>query len=320
MHHPSSPPGRRRSRFPWLRQRALVVPLAVAALVAAGCGSSASTPHRAGASLLPLGDGRVGDRPEAGSVFSCQTRFPKNAPGAFRDGEWIQGDQWDPEGKPTVDGEVEWPNAEISIAVEGSERVVTANGLPSHSTGSFPISPDDDAYAYDRNPNHISEQQVLLRLPASPSAAAEPSCVPGGMIGFTLTGAALYNALDAQGRDAAAHEIQDSCDGHPEKNGQYHYHSLTDCIDDSSGDGGGHSDLFGFALDGFGIYGPKDSDGDALTNADLDACHGHTGPVEVDGRTKTVYHYHFTEEYPYTLGCFTGDPIELPGTRPGGRR
>ncbi|WP_327188872.1 YHYH protein [Streptomyces xinghaiensis] len=293
--------------------------LTVAALVLPGCAADDGVADRADTELLPLGDGKISGGPEAGSVFSCQTRFPENAPGAFRDGEWIQGDQWDPEGKPTVDGEVDWPNAQITVAVEGSERVVTTNGLPSHPTGEFPVAPDDDAYAYDRNPNSVGEQSVLLRLPASPDKAGQPACVPMGMIGFALTGAAIYNALDARGRDAAAHEIQDSCDGHPEKNGEYHYHSLSECMGDESGASEGHSDLFGFALDGFGIYGPRDSDGHPLTNADLDACHGHTGPAKLDGRTSTVYHYHFTEEYPYTVGCFAGDPVELPGGNPSRR-
>ncbi len=37
----------------------------------------------------------------------------------------------------------------------------------------------------------------------------------------------------------------------------------------------------------------------------LDECNGHVGP---DGD----YHYHTTNEFPYTLGCYRGTPIELP--------
>lgn len=32
----------------------------------------------------------------------------------------------------------------------------------------------------------------------------------------------------------------------------------------------GHSPLFGYALDGFGIYGPRGEDGKMMTNAKLD--------------------------------------------------
>jgi hypothetical protein len=28
--------------------------------------------------------------------------------------------------------------------------------------------------------------------------------------------------------------------------------------------------------------------------------------VPWDGERRTIYHYHFTREYPYTLGCFRG--------------
>lgn len=44
-----------------------------------------------------------------------------------------------------------------------------------------------------------------------------------------------------------------------------------------------------------------------LTNGDLDVCHGHTGKLTISGKKQqTLYHYHATAEYPYTLGCFTG--------------
>lgn len=100
-----------------------------------------------------------------------------------------------------------------------------------------------------------------------------------------------------------AYEIQDDCSGHPEMRGAYHYHSLTPCIEDESE---GHSDLVGYAMDGFGIYGPRGEDGETLTNADLDECHGHTHEIEWDGEALDMYHYHATWEYPYTLGCYVG--------------
>jgi twitching motility protein PilT len=73
---------------------------------------------------------------------------------------------------------------------------------------------------------------------------------------------------------------------------------------------GGHSELVGYALDGFGIFGRYSEDGQALTNADLDECHGHTHEIEWDGATVNLYHYHAPWEYPYTLGCYQGTPID----------
>ena len=53
-----------------------------------------------------------------------------------------------------------------------------------------------------------------------------------------------------------------------------------------------------------------------ITNADLDACHGRVGPVRIDGRLVTTYHYRFTLEFPYTIGCFRGTPLALPHRGP----
>jgi hypothetical protein len=262
------------------------------------------------ADTLPLGDGRISSAPASGSVYACQTRFQGG--GAHGTGSWIQGNTWDPNAKPTVDGAVRWPDASIHIQVEGDRRIVRANNLPVHTTGRFPISPSDDSYRYDRNPNSIRAQSVLLDLPALPTLAARPSCVPMGMIGFSLTGAALYNALDGMGRDAPAHEIQDTCQGHPQRSGQYHYHDNSPCMIDKRSAAGGHSDLVAYALDGFGIYGLYGSDRKPMTNASLDACHGHSHRIDWDGQSRELYHYHMSKEYPYSIGCFRGQVSAVP--------
>ncbi len=262
----------------------------------------AHDPH---AGALPLGDGRLSATAQRGAVMPCTMRFPGGG-GAHRAGDWIRGGLWYPAEKPRVEGSVPWPDARISVTVEGTQRVVRANQLPSHATGEFPIRPGSAAHAYDRNPNRVTAQEVLLRLPATPLVAAAPGCVPMGMIGFALSGAAIFNAFDLAGRDAPAYEIQDACNGHPEPGGGYHYHDWSGCLPDAAGKAGGHSALVGYMLDGFGIYGPHGEGGAPVTNADLDECHGHTHEVEHNGQRTSVYHYHFTREYPYTLGCFRG--------------
>jgi hypothetical protein len=254
---------------------------------------------------LPLGDGKVSSQPQTGYVFACPT--PPGPPlGSDRQGEWIQGEWWNPEGKPVVDGEVFWGNTWIETHFENNQRVIRANNVPYHPTGIFPISPNDDAYQYDRNPNALRDQNILLTLPIIPTEADQPSCLPMGMIGFANTGVAIYSALDAQQRDAPAHEIQDQCKGHPEVSGQYHYHDWSDCIEDFAGRGGQHSSLIGYALDGFGIFGFWGEYGQELHNFDLDACHGHKHWIIWEGGWREMYHYHITHEYPYTLGCFKG--------------
>lgn len=252
---------------------------------------------------LELGDGKYSTSPQAGYVYSCQTQF--NGVGSTGTGSWMNGDgTWDATKKAVVDGSITWPHS-FTITVQGDQRVFTGNNLPNHPTGNYPISPSDDAYAVDRNPNSIEEQTVSFSVPANPIAAAQPNCV-GGEVGILLSGVVLFNAFDAMGRDAVAHEVQDECDGHPQQSGFYHYHNLSDCIEDSSTSG--HSSLVGYAFDGYGIYGCYGEDGKEVTNEDLDACHGHTHEVEWDGQMVEMYHYHATHEFPYTVGCFHGTP------------
>ncbi|MEP6620666.1 MAG: YHYH protein [bacterium] len=254
---------------------------------------------------LPLGDGNISTSPRVGYVYSCQTTFGNNG-APLGSAPWIAGSTWNQTSKPTVQGEVLWPNSHVSITVVGAERIVSANNLPSHATGVFPIDRSDPVHQYDGNPNPIAEQTILLRLAASPQAAAAPTCVPQGLIGFTTSGAALYNALDGAGRDAAAHEVQDRCAGHPQGMGQYHYHSWSTCLHDVAESQSQHSDLIGYALDGYGVFGQLGEGGRRLANADLDACHGHTHAIPWDGQSQTMYHYHMTREYPYSVGCFHG--------------
>ncbi len=251
------------------------------------------------AQSLPLGDGHVADHPAKGYVYACQMHF--RGGGARHDGPWFHGDRWNPLEKPHVQGSVLWPDAEFTFTLQGSDLLFRGNGLPlKEPTGIFPIARTDPAYQFDTNPNSIEAQDLEFEIPAHPVLADAPGCLPMGMIGFTVSGVALYNALDDAGRDAAAHEIQDKCDGHPQANSQYHYHNASPCIPGIETDR-----LVGWALDGFPIFGLKDAKGEELTDADLDACHGRREKVTVDGRTYP-YAYHMTREYPYILGCFAG--------------
>jgi len=263
----------------------------------------------------PVGDGNISSEPRRGLLFSCQQRFNPNAPGSRRTGVWIEDGIFYPDRKPIVGGSVTWPDAFVEVTVEGVRRVVRANNLQTHATGIFPIRRTDPAYEYDRNPGRIREQDIQLNLPLVPQRADVPSCVPMGMIAFTLVGGALYNALDARGRDAAAHEILDRCAGHPQQQGQYHYHDHAPCLTEGV-DANGHSVLVAYALDGFGVFGNLEVGGRALGNDDLDECHGHTGPARWNGAITEVYHYHLTDAYPYSIGCFRGTPVTL--APPGG--
>jgi hypothetical protein len=248
---------------------------------------------------LPVGDGRVTDHPAVGNVFACNQNFRLG--GARHVGEWFHGDTWNPLEKPHVQGEITWPEARFDIRQSGSSLVVTGNGLPVGApTGTFPIRRSDPAYDYDTNPNPISAIEMSFSIPGKPVRAQSPGCLSMGMVGFTVSGVAFYNALDDAGNDAAAHEVQDICNGHPQGKGQYHYHSGSPCLEGADRDA-----HVGWALDGYPILGMIDAAGRTLHNEDLDACHGRSEDVTIDGRTYD-YAYRLTPEYPYTLGCYTG--------------
>jgi hypothetical protein len=270
--------------------------------------AAAEAATRVDPTALPLGDGNVSTSPKVGYVDSCQTRFG-NVGGAQAVGPWINtaAKTWNSTTKIAVQGAVSWSNASFSATVSGGRRVVKTNDHPrGHTTRTFPIGASDPAVSYDRNPNHIAAQSITWSLPANPTAASSPSCTNGGPVGVLTDGVLLFNALDGEGRDAVAHEVLDSCGGHPEMTSAYHHHEVPSCILDQAT---GRSTLVGYAKDGYGVYVERDSNGDVVTNASLDACHGRTSTVTWNGKKKKLYHYDATLEYPYAIGCYHGTPI-----------
>jgi hypothetical protein len=305
----------------------------VAAVLIGGCGASAATASnasRVGAAgyatspasagridprALPLGDGYVSTNPMVGYVDSCTTTF--GAGGAESSVPWIdaKGKTWNALAKLTVRGSVSWPSAYYRTADAHGRRLLTFDDLPiDHPTGTFPIATSDPAYRYDHNPNHIAAQSFSWSLPLHPQAAARPTCTGLGPIGVLDDGVLLFNALDAGGRDAAAHELQDACGGHPNGMDEYHHHDVPACILEKTPNG--RSTLVGYALDGYGIYVEKNRHGGLPTNRELDGCHGTTSTVGWNGKPTRIYHYVATLEYPYTVGCFHGTPITISHSPP----
>jgi predicted secreted protein len=249
-----------------------------------------------------------------GYAFMC-TGGIAGGGGAIGKGPWFNGDgtTWNSLTKLVVSGVVSWVSS-FTISLSGSTRNANGNGLPTHTTGTFPVSSTDAVYAYDGNPNTISAQTIAWGLPGSPTVNATPTCLNGGSIGVLLTGVRLFAPTDALNRDAVAWEAQDSCQGHPQGSGQYHYHSISSCMAQTAATrdaAGQHSPLVGYAADGFGIYGNLGEGGVALTNAVLDECHGHSHAVTINGVSTVQYHYHKTLEFPYALGCYRGTPVRV---------
>ena len=254
--------------------------------------------------LLPVGDGRYQTSgPKVGYVYACASYASSlTGGGAFARGPWFTNNntEYNVSQKISVQGSVSGQPS-FTKSVSGGTRTIRTNDLPSHPTGTFPIASSDPAYQYDRNPNRISAQSFTFDLPAAPTYG--PAQCMGGQVGVMLDGVVLYNAFDAGGRDAGAWEIQDSCDGHPQPSGAYHYHTFSSCITDRS-----VYDVIGFALDGTPITGPQLGAGNVLTTSDLDVCHGISGRITLDGKSVTTYHYVMTEDFPYSVSCFRATP------------
>ena len=190
----------------------------------------------------------------------------------------------------------------VTVSLEGSTVVLRSTSVPDHKSPYWGVghalyeAPHDGMVV---NPNRIVSQTLTLRVPSSPTLASTPSDTPMGPIGMAVNGVPLFNQY-AAGRTPLTSEIAtfDRHNGHPQQTGQYHYHLEPAWLTA----GNGPSSLIGVLLDGFPVYGPKETDG--TTPSALDSCNGHThATVDVPaGR----YHYHVTAASPYISGCYKG--------------
>jgi hypothetical protein len=262
--------------------------------------------------ILPVGDGKyTASGAKKGYVYVCGSyanNLDTEPAGAMVRGPWFTNNnqEYDISKKLHVEGSVMW-TADFSMQSKDGKRVVITNDLPTHPTGIFPIAATDPAYSYDRNPNSIAGQTFTYSLDAGPAYSSTPNCI-GGTVGIMLTGVQLNSAFDAGGRDAGAWEVQDGCNGHPQQQGVYHYHTLSSCIKDVD-----VSNVIGCALDGFPVTGPQLSKDNILTSGDLDECHGIVSQITLDGKKVTMYHYVMTEDFPYSISCYRGTAIQPPG-------
>jgi len=190
---------------------------------------------------------------------------------------------------------------EVRLRHEPGFLVIESQGWPNHPTATFPNS---------GNPNTIRVQEFTFRLPLQPKKAAGIARLPMGPIGVAINGVVFFNPFEQGGMNAVEGYSEvwlDSCCGHPQETGVYHYHKYPTCVKSPfADDGSRHSPVIGFAFDGFPIHGPYESEGvmaKELTGAEaLDVCNGHEDPVR-------GYHYHVTPgRFPYVIGGYRGTP------------
>jgi hypothetical protein len=191
------------------------------------------------------------------------------------------------------------------LYVDGDYIVIKTNGRPDHKSPYYKdtewSSTMYEAYngsnsKFVLNPNRIATTNFTFKIPKSPKSATTKSATPLGAIGVSLNGVAFFNQYAAMS-SPLTNEVNsfDQYNGHPQQQGNYHYHVEPLYLTTSKG----KDALLGFLLDGFPVYGPTES-GKAIANTDLDAYHGHTHATSdfPDG----IYHYHITSADPYING------------------
>lgn len=149
--------------------------------------------------------------------------------------------------------------------------------------------------------------EITLRIPTTPVMATAPTDLSTvAKVGIALDGVPIF--ADAPSvLDTGHMPALDTCGGHIDPGGWYHWHATATDIDvvfdhahvDASCDSQNQSSsaLFGYAFDGFAMYGTTEADGSAPT--DLDQCNGHVGETG-------EYHYHSTTEFPNLPPCLVG--------------
>lgn len=189
----------------------------------------------------------------------------------------------------------------VRLSHDADFIIMLSQGYPNHPTASFPNS---------GNPNTIRVQNFEFRLPLVPQLAQTTTRVPMGPTGVALNGVVFFNPFEAGGMNAIEGYSEvwlDSCCGHPQQHGVYHYHKYPSCVKSPfADDGKQHSPVIGFAFDGFPIYGPYETAGvmakDLKEKYALDACNGHSDD-------ERGYHYHVTPgRFPYIIGGYAGLP------------
>jgi YHYH protein len=200
-----------------------------------------------------------------------------------------------------------------SITSDGTYITIKTSGAPDHKSVYYPTGnvlyeafsgTTFGGNTFSKNPNFISAQNYTFKIPLNPQVNAAHSATPLGAIGVSLNGVAFFNQYAGPNQPLTNEVVSfDKYWGHPSPTYEYHYHVEPLYLTTVKAT---KSTLLGFLLDGFPVYGPEENNA-TVTNAMLDAYHGHTA-VTAD-YPNGIYHYHITNTDPYINGSgFYGTP------------
>jgi hypothetical protein len=223
-----------------------------------------------------------------------------SAPFAGNTGAWLRKGNLDTGGATATEDRYVADN--LTITLDAKSLAIHTHGLPNHPTGQFP----------GENPNAIQEQNSTYYLPLNPTVNPKHvvtdknnsnQALNMGPIGVAINGVVFFNPFDAGNMDAS--NIMDFCCGHPNPDGQYHYHKYPVCVNSPWADEGRqHSPLIGFAFDGFPVYGPYESAD--LMAKDVKGEHA-LNDFNLHFDKDRGWHYHVTPGvFPYLIGGYWG--------------
>ncbi|WP_386683015.1 YHYH protein [Loktanella sp. R86503] len=170
------------------------------------------------------------------------------------------------------------------------------------------VDPAYNNYCVQCLPEYLPDDAtVTYVIPLVPQAATSDSPTQMSGSGVAYNGVRLDGPAPVQDI-LAAHTIApfDDCGGHVNTHVGYHYHAVTDCLNDGPSVAN-HASQIGIAMDGYAIFAHALADGTAP--GELDACNGHVA----DGMS---YHYHAGEAGGNAIlsclkaqsGCASEDP------------
>ena len=193
-----------------------------------------------------------------------------------------------------------------SITSDGSFVTIKSNGTPDHKSAYYPLTnPLYENFTgvtfggktFVKNPNSINTLSYTFKIPLNPAEASTKKPTPLGPIGVTVNGVPFFNQYAGPNQPLTGEIVSfDQSWGHPAPGGMYHYHVEPLYLTQTKLN---KSALLGFLLDGFPVYGPEEN-GAKVTNASLDAYHGHKHATA--DYPAGIYHYHITDADPYING------------------
>lgn len=217
-------------------------------------------------------------------------------------------------------------NPTVILTYSDGSVIMEPNGIPNHERDAYYAVPNagvvvPDAITASAMKDPTKAQTYKFTITTTPKYVSTVTSTSLGSIGVMISGAVLYNPFEGDGKTVAmasnftvtdasgiTASFIDKCAGHPTpQQGAYHYHGLSTCVTAKVDEVSKPSHIIGFALDGFPIYGDRDTDGKQVTVNELDECNGIVSatPEFPEG----IYHYVLlgTADVHSSITCFHGE-------------